>query len=288
MAEVTTQKHTGKDKMNKRREALLRRQKRLERKGGSSNRKQFKPKAGGGKNKDGKFQVRLAPWNPEEDQDEWNALIDLEFHYNIGRFGFLGLSQFGEDDPVQELINELREEDSEGNKTTLKKLYPKRRINAKILDRDDIEKGFQFWQFGPQLEKELINIMLDEENGDILDYKSGLDIKVTVTHPEGEDYPTTSIAVKRKESALGTAKQIAEWEEDAPNLDTVYEKKSYAEIKEILNKWHSPEASSDEDEGVEHTAKAAKKASKEKAASDDEDVEENIEEAFADLGPDED
>lgn len=275
------------------REELLRRHKRVTtRSSGSQNKRQFKPKAGGGADKDGKFQVRLMPWNPNDSQDEWRPFKDMYFHYGIARYGFLGLTQFDEKDPIQELINELKEDDPEGNKATLRKLYPKRRVFAAVIVRGEEEKGIQFWQFGPQVEEQLLNILLDEENDEVMDFKTGLDVKVSVTHPEGEDYPKTACSARRKDSPAGTAKQIKEWTADYPDLDEVYEKKTYAEVREILDKWHSPASSNDdEDEGTEHTAKAAKKASKEKASdsdiSDDDDTDtEDIDEAFADLGPD--
>lgn len=272
------------------RKELLRRHKRVTtRSSGGQNKRQFKPKAGGGANKNGKFQVRIFPWNPKDSQDEWRPFVDKYFHYNIARYGFLGLTQFDERDPIQEMINELKEEDVDGNKATLRKLYPKRRVFAAVLVRGEEEKGLQFWQFGPQVEEQLLNILLDEENDEVMDFKTGLDVKVSVTHPEGEDFPKTACSARRKESVAGTVKQIKEWISDYPDLEEVYEKKTYEEVKEILDAWHSP-VSSDDDEGTEHTAKAAKKASKAKAVNDDDDDDEleDIDEAFADLGPDED
>ena len=99
-------------------------------------------------------------WRPTESADSQVRLLSFKtddglpfkefyFYYNIGKSrGILAPNQFGKPDPIQELINKLRDEDAVGNKDLLKKLYPKMRVYAPVIVRGEEEKGIQLWGFG--------------------------------------------------------------------------------------------------------------------------------------------
>ena len=119
-------------------------------------------------------------WKPQPDEESQIRLIsfpnndgqpfkELMFYYNIpGQRGLLAPYQFGDKDPIQELITKLRDEGSKESYELAKKLYPKMRCYAPVVVRGEEDKGVRLWAFGKQLYQTFLNFMLDEDYGVIL------------------------------------------------------------------------------------------------------------------------
>ena len=121
------------------------------------------------------YSVRLLSF-PENDGQPFK---ELWFYYNIGNNrGILAPHQFNKPDPFQELITKLRDEGTKESYELCKKLYPKMRSYAPVIVRGEEDKGVQIWGFGKTVYQTLLNIMLDEDYGDITDPESGRDVKV--------------------------------------------------------------------------------------------------------------
>ena len=90
-----------------------------------------------------KHTVRLLSF-PDNDGQPFKELM---FYYNIpGQRGLLAPSQFGKKDPIQELINKLRDEGTKESYDMAKKLYPKMRVYAACVVRGEESEGVKgFW-----------------------------------------------------------------------------------------------------------------------------------------------
>ena len=108
----------------------------------------------------GQNNKRNVMWRPEEGEEttirlmsfpdnEGQPFKELYFYYNIGNNpGLLAPHQFGKPDPIQELINKLRDEGSKESYELAKKLYPKMRCYAPVVVRGEEDKGVRLWAFG--------------------------------------------------------------------------------------------------------------------------------------------
>ena len=132
-------------------------------------------------------------WRPTEGEEHTVRLLSFQdndgqpfqerwFYYNIGNNpGLLAPYQFNKPDPIQELINKLRDDGSKESYELAKKLYPKMRSYAPVIVRGEEDKGVRLWSFGKMVYQSLLNIMLDEDYGDITDPLEGRDVKVVCT-----------------------------------------------------------------------------------------------------------
>lgn len=189
----------------------------------------WKPEEGG------KYTVRLLSF-PDNDGQPFK---ELAFYYNIpGQRSLLAPSQFGKNDPVQELINKLREEGTKESYEMAKQLYPKMRIYAPVIVRGEEDKGVQLWAFGKLVYQALLSLIMDEEYGDITDPKTGTDITVTITKSPGQQWAKTEVLPKRKSSPLSDNKEeVKNWLTNIPDLLEIYQLKSYEELTTIINNW---------------------------------------------------
>ena len=198
-------------------------------------------------------------WRPEEGEETTVRLLaypdndgqpfkELMFYYNIGNNpGLLAPYQFGKPDPIQELINKLRDDGSKESYELAKKLYPKMRCFAPVVVRGEEDKGVRLWAFGKQLYQSLLNYMLDEDYGDITDVTDGNDIRINCFKAPGKMWATTEVRPRPKSSPLSESDdQIKKWTSSIPRVDDMYEAKSYEELERIVNAWLNGD---DEDSG---------------------------------------
>ena len=193
---------------------------------------------------------RNTMWRPEEGEEHTVRLLAFAdndgqpfkerwFYYNIGNNpGLLAPKQFGEPDPIQDLINTLRDDASKESYELAKKLYPKMRCYAPVIVRGEEDKGVRLWSFGKTVYQSLLNIMLDEDYGDITDPVDGRDVKVVCTKPPGRMWATTTVRPRGKATALSSdADQIKTWTDNVPVLDDLYTLKTFEELEKIVNDW---------------------------------------------------
>jgi len=225
--------------------------------------------------------VRLMAFNDNDGQpfkERW-------FYYNIGNNpGLLAPHQFGNPDPIQDLINELRSDpNNKGSYEMAKKLYPKMRVYAPVIVRGEEDKGVRLWAFGKMVYQSLLNIMLDEDYGDITDPVEGRDVKVICTKAPGRQWATTEVRPRGKQTKLSSqAKQAKQWLTEIPNLDDMYTCKSHNELENIINAWINGDEDSSDDTSSETTRGSVGKSDVTSAVSTKESYD-NIDDAFADL-----
>tara|TARA_R110001592_G_scaffold228361_3_gene484909 strand:- start:4312 stop:5088 length:777 start_codon:yes stop_codon:yes gene_type:complete len=224
-----------------------------------------------------KHTVRLLSF-PDNDGQPFKELM---FYYNIpGQRGLLAPSQFGKKDPIQELINKLRDEGTKESYDMAKKLYPKMRVYAACVVRGEESEGVRLWGFGKTVYQKLLALMLDEDYGDITDPTEGRDINVVCSKNPGQQWAMTEVTPRGRETKLASdSKQAKEWMKNLPDLENIFQLKSYDELSKIINDWL---ADGDEDDtGTEHgsTTEATEATkSKDKSGSYG-----SLDDAFADL-----
>ena len=95
----------------------------------------------------------------------------------------------------------------------------------------------------------LLNIMLDEDYGDITDPLSGRDVKVVCTKPPGRQWATTEVRPRGKASKLTeNTSQSEQFIGNIPSLDDLFSLKSYEELEKIVNDWLNGESSDSSDD----------------------------------------
>ena len=199
----------------------------------------------------GQGNKRNSMWRPQEgeevtvrilsfpDNEDGLPFTERWFYYNIGNNpGLLAPYQFSKPDPIQDLINKLRDEGTKESYELAKKLYPKPRYYAPVVVRGEEDRGIRVWSFGKMVYQSLLNIMLDEDYGDITDIAEGRDVKVICTKAPGRMWATTEVRPRGKQSKLSeNNEQIKSWTSSIPNLDDMYTLKSSEELEKIINDW---------------------------------------------------
>ena len=241
---------------------------------------------------------KSSSWRPTEGEDATVRLLSFPdndgqpfqerwFYYNIGNNpGLLAPYQFGKPDPIQELITKLRDDGSKESYELAKKLYPKMRCYAPVIVRGEEDKGVRVWAFGKMVYQSLLNIMLDEDYGDITDATEGRDVKVICTKAPGRQWATTEVRPRGKQSKLATSNdQITEWTNNIPNLDDMYDLKSYEELEKIVNDWlNGDDFDTGSTSSSTGTERSSSNNSQKNTGSDSTDKQyKSLDEAFADL-----
>lgn len=189
--------------------------------------------------------IRVVPLaeNPE------NCFKEAYFHY-LGGKTYLSPLTFNEADPIEEFAQQLRAggnlSKDEWNET--KKFIPKLRTFAPIVIRGKESDGVRFWGFGKTVYQELLSFIADEEYGDITHPKTGRDIKVSFIPGEKSDtkFPKTKIRVSLKQTPITDDPNLMEKILNVqPNLFDFYDKLSYNELKQVLDKYLAPNSDTD-------------------------------------------
>lgn len=217
-------------------------------KGGSGSKTQLwkpeSPKPGEVK----EYKIRILPWS---DAKPGEPLKELWFYY-LGDTSALSLKQFGEKDPIDELMTKLFKTKNPDDKNLAKKLFAKMRAYAPIIDRSDEEKGVQLWSVGKIVHQRLLSFFLNEEIGDYFDPITGFDVTVQFTRQQGKKFNDTAVDVARRPSKLHQdPEKVAAWMKSIPNPLDIYKKKSYEELEKMLNDWlNSGGATADDGDGT--------------------------------------
>ncbi len=225
-----------------------------------------------------KHTVRLLSF-PDNDGQPFKELM---FYYNIpGQRGLLAPSQFGKRDPIQELINKLRDEGTKESYDMAKKLYPKMRVYAACIVRGEESEGVKLWGFGKTVYQSLLALMLDEDYGDITDPAEGRDISVVCSKNPGQQWAMTTVTPRGKETKLSSnSKQAKEWMTNLPDVESIFQLKSYDELSKIINDWL---AGDEENTGTERSGGQSTTETEGSEKSEKNSAYSSLDDAFADL-----
>mgnify|MGYP000740085289 CR=1 FL=1 len=189
----------------------------------------------------GKQTIRIVPskYNPDF------PFTELKFHYGIGKYPMIALSNFGKQDPIEEFVKELRKTSDKDNWSLAGKLSPKTRIFAPVIVRGEEEKGVRLWGFGKTIYNALLQLAADEDIGDFTDPVNGWDL--IVDQVQGNPYPETSVRIKPRQSELSDNPGWVEaWLKEQPNPSESFSQMDHAFIKKQLANYLNPDSEDEE------------------------------------------
>src|SRR6056300_1630176 len=183
----------------------------------------------------GKHQIRIVP----SAYDPTFPFSEIKFHYGIGKYPMIALSNFGKQDPIEEFVKELRKTNDKDNWSLSGKLNPKTRIFAPVVVRGEEDKGVRLWGFGITIYKALLALAEDEDVGDFTDVINGWDM--VVEQRPGNPYPETTVRIKPKQTPLSDNNDLVDkWLKEQPNPVEVHNEYDYDFIKKQLQNYLNP------------------------------------------------
>lgn len=194
----------------------------------------------------GKSQIRIVPsmYNPD------NPFTELKFHNKLAKSPILALSNFGEQDPVEDLIEKLRETSDKENWSLSGKLTPRPRYFVPVIVRGEEDKGVRIWSIGVTTYKALLTLAADEEIGDYTDITNGTDM--VVEKVKKDPFPEITVRAKRTSSPLSENKEeLEKWLKDQPDPTELFRKPDYNYIKRKLKEYLDPSTAIESTEKVE-------------------------------------
>lgn len=191
--------------------------------------------------------IRIVPYKFNPD----SPFIELQFYYNLGGKHYLAPSTFGKPDPIQETVETLRASGSAEEKAIAAKLVPTTRTYAPIIVRGEEERGVRFWGFGVQVYKQLLKLMTNPKYGDITSWTEGRDIEVEFhkiskkKNAKGEAFPETTILCDPNITPVvdPSRRDLLEKLKDQVDILQIFPLKSYDELKDVVEAWLHPNAS---------------------------------------------
>jgi hypothetical protein len=194
----------------------------------------------------GKSQVRIVPYKFNKD----NPFIELYFHYNVNNKTYLSPISFGRPDPIVEFADKLKRMGDKEDWKAAKAMEPKLRTFVPVIVRGQENEGVKFWGFGKTVYQEILGYIADPDYGDITDPNAGRDLTVEYVSAEdaGTSYPTTTLRVKPNQTPLAEGGDLQKFLDNQTEITELYSELSYAELKNVLEGWLNPSATSEDDE----------------------------------------
>ena len=191
--------------------------------------------------------VRRILW-PKGDSDIFYSEGFL--HFNLGEDGNTVVTcpkTFGSKErcPICEYVEELQKSKNKEDAKLASKLKATRKIYVNTISRDDDEETPKVLPIGVTVLKGLLEAICDPDYGDITDPDEGRDVTIT---RKGEGMKTEySVLIKPKASIVSDELSASEIEDEMTDLDSLFVKKSYEELQDVLN----GESLDDEDDDEE-------------------------------------
>lgn len=214
----------------------------------------------------GKQVVRILPRKTNKDF----PFAEVSFHqYNIFKKNVYSLENFGEKDPVVQLMRELYDENTEESKDLARKLRPRTKFFAQVLVRGEEGMGARLWEFNKTTYEKLLSIMADDDFGDVSDVTEGTDLTVEGYNDvikigkRDVNYVAVNVTPKRNITPISEdATLVQKVLENQKEITEIYKKYSYDEIKKLLHDYINPQDASSEEEVSTPTVEAAEPTAK--------------------------
>lgn len=158
--------------------------------------------------------------------------IETNLHYDIDGGTIVCPSTYGEDCPICGFASELWKK---GEKDMAKKFFKSSRTYAPVIKRGEEGAEPKFMSLSQANYTDILNTIADPDYGDVVHPTEGRDGTI-VKVPEGQ-YGKIVIKFKPKTSPIAdTEKEIERIVASCPNFDTVYPRKTYDELTDLLKK----------------------------------------------------
>ena len=199
----------------------------------------LKNKGGGKKDlfwkpQDGDQVIRILP---TADGDPFK---EFWFYYNLDKGPVLCPKRnFGEDSPVLDFASALYKEGTPDSIELAKKLFPKQRFFSPVLVRGEEGLGVRVWGYSKTVYEQLLQLVLNPDYGDVTDLDEGTDLVLNYGKKAGAMFPSTKLTPKRKASPAckDGDKDCKEILEEIPEFDGLFERKTTAQVQELLDRF---------------------------------------------------
>ena len=175
---------------------------------------------------------------------------DYHFHYNVGNnSGFLcPKKNYGEECAVCDFSKKLYKAGDEESVKMARELNARQRFFSPVLVRGEENLGVKMWGYGKMAYETLLNLVLNPEYGDITDIEAGTDLDLHYGKAPGQSFPQTKLTPKRSTSTVcveATPEACKEILESIPDLDSLFDKKSSADVQVCLDEYLSDDSSAE-------------------------------------------
>lgn len=198
-------------------------------------------------------------WKPKEGTEtkvrilptpDGDPFKEMHFHYNLGKQSVLCPKRnFDEHCPICEFASQMWNEGDEEEKNMAKKLFARQRYFSPIILRGEDNPSVKVWGYSSTVYEKLLKTVLNPEYGDVTDPETGTDFTITYERKGDKSFPDTDLQFSRKPSSLcgelGEEK-CAELLDSLPDFDGLYERKSSAQVQEMLDAFIDSDDSDDE------------------------------------------
>jgi len=200
---------------------------------------------------------KSAFWRPEDGEQiirilptpDGDPFKQYWFHYNLGKNpGFLSPKKnFGESDPLDDFIRQLYKDGSDDSIKMAKQLSARQRFFSPVVVRGEEKEGVRLWGFGKMAYRELLNLVLNPEYGDITDVNEGVDLVINYGKPPGAQFPQTTITPRRRNSPVSeNEEEIQSFLDQVPDYSTVFERKTPEQVQAMLDEFLLSEEDAEE------------------------------------------
>lgn len=179
--------------------------------------------------------VRRVLW-PKGDSDSFYA--EGYLHFGVGPEGKSVATcpkTWGSKEPcpICEYVEQLQKSKNKDDKKLAEDIKAKRRIYINVLNRDDDDDDTpKVLPIGVTILKGLLETICDADYGDITDPEDGRDVTIT---RKGQGLKTEyTVLPKPKSSVASESKTAEELENEMPDLEHLFVRKSYDELQAIL------------------------------------------------------
>lgn len=210
----------------------------------------------------GKSQIRIVPSAENPD----NPFTELMFYNKLSKFPILALSNFGEQDPVEEFIETLRATDDKDNWSLSGKISARPRYFVPVIVRGEEDKGVRIWSISATIYKALLSLAADDEIGDFTDIVNGRDMVVEKTPPTTPG-GFADITVRNRINATPLSddkKLVKKWLTEQPKPLDLFRKPTYDWLKKQLKAYIEGKPVADEEKPEETKEEVKEEASKAK------------------------
>jgi hypothetical protein len=245
----------------------------------------------------GKYEVRFLPYQDANGQ----PFQEVSYYDNkmLSEHRFVAPAQFGCEDPIFDLLNELRKDKSKETWRLIGTLRPKERFYAPVLIRGEEDKGVQIWEMNSKVLKDIYSILAHPDNvdEDLMDADKGYDFTLAVSDSgkkwNGYMIKSLDLQLRRKSSKLATTKAARdELVAAVPDLEGYFRDRVRAAdwLETVVENFLASRAEGEEGEETIAAASAAveRSATRSTPANNNAKEVKSIEEAFADLDDEED
>lgn len=175
-------------------------------------------------------------------------------HFGLGSDGkktVTCLETYGEGKkcPICQYVEELKKSKNKEDKQLADRIRRVKRTYIAVLNRDAEEEKPLVLPVGQTIMKQIVDLICDPDYGDITDFEEGRDITITKS---GSGLNTEySVIAKPKTTVASEDFTAEELDEELPDLDALFVRKSPEELQAILDGDDEDSSDDDEDEDDE-------------------------------------